>query len=259
MDESTDRDGVWLLVDISNQRTKWVTWTDGKLGEVRVVATKDVVEMFEVVSDRFSGVVMSSVVPAVATEIEKRCVASDVLVVRANPSVVQALGLMDFTSYEGRQTLGEDRVANVLGAAAAASGDAVLAVDLGTATTIEVATRDGQQWKFSGGMIAPGVNALGTYLHEKTAQLPMVNPANIDDSVTAIGQTTKGAISGALKFGYPSMIAGMVNAAAKECGGAVDIVVTGGAADFFPWADFPAARREELLTLRGLARLIERG
>jgi len=253
----TDRSGLWLLVDVSNQRTKWVTWSGGELGEVRVVATKDVVQLFEVVSDRFSGVVMASVVPAVAAEIEGRCAASDVLVVRANPTVVQALGLMDFTTYEGRQTLGEDRVANMIGASAMATNDAVMAVDLGTATTIEVAIRHDGWWKFSGGMIAPGVNALGMYLHEKTAQLPMVNPASIDTTVSALGQTTKGAIAGALKFGYPSMVAGMVNAAIMECDGSVDIVVTGGAANFFPWAEFPAARREELLTLRGLARLIE--
>lgn len=262
MDEITDRAAVWLLVDVSNQRTKWVTWADGELGEVRVVATKDLVEMFEVVSERFSGLVMASVVPAVAAEIERRCAASEVVVVRSNPAVVQALGLMDFTSYEGRQTLGDDRVANVVGATSAAAGDVVIAVDMGTATTIEVATRDGQRWQFSGGMIAPGVNALGLYLHEKTAQLPMVNPASIDETVTALGQTTKGSIAAALKFGYPAMVAGMVKAAMEaaitECGGAVDIVVTGGAADYFPWEDFPEARRDEWLTLRGLARLIEK-
>jgi pantothenate kinase type III len=257
MDDTTVRSRPWLLMDVSNQRTKWLTWSDGEPGEVRVVATNDVADLFEVVSDRFSGLVMASVVPTVAAAVEARCAAGDVAVVRANPALVQALGLMDFSGYEGRQTIGEDRVANIIGATASAKSNAVMAVDLGTATTIEVAFCNRGRWKFSGGMIAPGVNALGRYLHEKTAQLPMVNPASIDETVTALGQTTRGAIAGALKFGYPAMIAGMVKAAMNECDGAMDIVVTGGAADFFPWTDFPEAIRDEFLTLRGLARLIE--
>ena len=170
----------WLLMDVSNQRTKWASFVDGKMGAARAVPTAEVIESFRMVAEDYAGVVMASVVPAIASAIEACCAELDIAVVRANAATVGAMGWLDFSSYDGRETLGEDRIANVLGAlshADDAEKSAVLAVDLGTATTLESAVLVDGLWTFSGGMIAPGVNALGTYLHEKTAQLPRIDPA----------------------------------------------------------------------------------
>ena len=70
--------------------------------------------------------------------------------------------------YTPKSSLGADRIANAAAAYHLYRKDAIV-VDLGTATTLEVVTRDGD---FLGGAIMPGLGTMVNALKLQTAQLP---------------------------------------------------------------------------------------
>jgi pantothenate kinase type III len=73
-------------------------------------------------------------------------------------------------TYPEPAGIGQDRLANAAGAHALAGSPAVV-IDLGTAVTFDIVTRSGG---YEGGIIAPGPALVTRYLHERTAQLPLV-------------------------------------------------------------------------------------
>lgn len=88
--------------------------------------------------------------------------------------------LMEFTTampvpvaidYRTPSTLGVDRLAAAVGAAAVAPGADLLIADIGTAATYDVVTADGH---YLGGNIAPGIKMRLLGMHEHTSRLPRV-------------------------------------------------------------------------------------
>ena len=105
--------------------------------------------------------------------------------------------LLEFTSqtpvpidsaYRTPETLGRDRLAAAVGAAALYPGRDVLIVDFGTAVTIDLVTADGT---FRGGCISPGMKTRFRALHDYTAKLPLCGPTE-DEQLQ--GLTTEEAI-----------------------------------------------------------------
>ena len=110
---------------------------------------------------------MCSVVPAVTPLVsffarEKLGVAPWALTART----VRGIGI----DYPKPQTIGADRLANAL-AARQGFGAPVAVVDFGTAVTFDIVDRRGN---YIGGIIAPGLEVMTDYLHEKTALLPRI-------------------------------------------------------------------------------------
>lgn len=102
--------------------------------------------------------------------------------------------------YGTRSTLGNDRVATAVGAAALFKGEGSLVVDAGTAMTLDVVTPDGV---FIGGNIAPGMRLRFSSLHEATSQLPLVSP---DGPIYDFGKDTLSAIRSGVIGGMLSEI-----------------------------------------------------
>ncbi|QQL45415.1 type III pantothenate kinase [Sulfuriroseicoccus oceanibius] len=261
MSESSNPDPVRaprvLAIDLSNQQIKLSGGGEG-VGRCPTpkqdpAAMRGLVEswLFET---RYDAVAVASVVPDLKQVVERVVKIHGLPLIEANHETASALGMMDFSHYAGVATLGDDRVANIIAACDGAENEAVVAFDLGTATTVDVAVFTDEGYRYLGGSIAPGVNALGTYLGTMTSQLPTVDPAEIDDAETpAIGTSTRGAISAALLYGYPGMIAGILEATLAELAtDNVRVVVTGGAADLFCWDAWPEAERDPSLTVRGV-------
>lgn len=73
--------------------------------------------------------------------------------------------------YQTPWTLGNDRIADIVGAQVVAPGKWALVVDIGTAITYDVLTPEGV---FVGGNIAPGVFMRLEALNHYTARLPLV-------------------------------------------------------------------------------------
>jgi type III pantothenate kinase len=120
--------------------------------------------------------------------------------------------------------VGPDRI--VHGAAAfQLYGGPLIIVDLGTATTFDTISKNGE---YTGGAIAPGIQTGAEALFARTAMLPRVNLAR---PAKAIGTNTISAMQSGIVFGYISLIEGMVARIQKELPEKAKVILTGGYLD----------------------------
>ncbi|MBN1191123.1 MAG: type III pantothenate kinase [Dehalococcoidales bacterium] len=120
--------------------------------------------------------------------------------------------------------VGPDRI--VHGAAAfQLYGGPLIIVDLGTATTFDTISKNGD---YIGGAIAPGIQTGAEALFARTAMLPRVN---LSRPARAIGTNTVSAMQSGIVFGYISLIEGMVNRIQKELPEKAKVILTGGFLD----------------------------
>jgi len=87
--------------------------------------------------------------------------------------------------YASPETLGADRLAAAVGAAALLPGRNILVADIGTACTFDVVTASGE---YLGGNISPGPGMRLRALNHFTARLPLVS--GHADFIPGIGQNT---------------------------------------------------------------------
>lgn len=124
--------------------------------------------------------------------------------------------------YPRPETLGADRLANAL-AAYHRFGAPVIAVDFGTAVTLDVVDRRG---RFIGGVIAPGAAALTDYLHEKTARLPRIA---LRHTRAVMGRSTMQAMRIGAVRGYVALVRSLLADLKRSLGvRRVPVVATGG-------------------------------
>ena len=140
--------------------------------------------------------------------------------------------------------LGADRIVNSLGAYSKFGGPAI-AVDVGTATTFDVVSEDGE---YLGGAIAPGLQVSARALYERTARLLLVELA---PPRSPVGKNTVEALQSGLVYGHAAMIDGMVERLAKEIGQPT-VVITGGLAPVLVGECRTVDHHEPWLTLEGL-------
>lgn len=246
-----------LVVDISNGRTKLALACGGELiSEVRVLPTADLTAstLQTICADWvYETAVLSSVVPAAAGAAEA-FFAGHVPVLHVSAAADMPV---DFSCYAGRATLGADRIANAIAAVFACPSEALVIVDAGTATTIDVvlpaAGREGKP-RFLGGAIAPGVRTMVQALHRGTAQLPAVPLAFPPH---AIGQGTVEAIQSGCVRGYCGLLRELLQGMEHECGCRLRPVLTGGDAPLLAELMPELGQADTLLTLRGIARCAE--
>lgn len=153
--------------------------------------------------------------------------------------------------YPAPQTIGPDRLANAI-AAREAFGAPVVVVDFGTAVTFDVVNRKGD---YVGGIIAPGLAAMTSYLHEKTALLPQIR---IREVRGAIGKSTEHAMLIGAVHGYRGLIRELVHELEAElkCR-SLPVVATGGYARLMA-SKLPEINAvDPLLTLKGLLHACE--
>jgi type III pantothenate kinase len=117
--------------------------------------------------------------------------------------------------------VGADRIVNAA-AAHHLYASPVIIVDLGTATTFDVVSREGD---YLGGVIAPGMNTAATALFTRAAMLPRVE---LVTPKKAIGTNTVSAMQSGIVFGYVGLIEGLVERIQKELGDKARVVATGG-------------------------------
>jgi len=125
---------------------------------------------------------------------------------------------------ENPKEVGADRIANAAAAHHLYQGPIII-VDLGTATTFDVVSREGD---YLGGAIAPGINTAAEALFRQASMLPRVELAAPKQ---AIGSNTASAMQSGIVFGYVGLIEGIVSRIQQELGGKAKVVATGGWAD----------------------------
>jgi type III pantothenate kinase len=209
-------------------------WSNGQ-------AEKAAESFFRGVSLR--GAALASVVPAVTPLVsffarEKLGVAALALTART----ARGIGI----DYPKPQTIGADRLANSM-AARHRFGAPVAVVDFGTAVTFDIVDRRGN---YIGGIIAPGLEVMTDYLHEKTALLPRIR---IRDVRALVGRNTEQAMLIGAVHGYRGLIRDLIAQIkhALRCP-ALPVVATGGCARLIA-AKLPEITAvAPLLTLEGL-------
>jgi len=120
--------------------------------------------------------------------------------------------------------VGTDRIVNAV-AAHYLYKRAVIVADLGTGTTFDIVSREGD---FIGGVIAPGIGIAAQALYTRTAALPRVELVHPQK---AIGTNTITAMQSGIVFGYIGLVEGLVARIQKELGEKALVVATGGYAE----------------------------
>ena len=120
--------------------------------------------------------------------------------------------------------VGADRIVNAA-AAHHLYGGPVIITDLGTATTFDTVSKEGD---YLGGAIAPGIMTAAEALFTRAAMLPRVELVRPEH---AIGTNTIAAMQSGIIFGYVGLIEGMVARIQKELGEKAKVVATGGVAE----------------------------
>lgn len=117
--------------------------------------------------------------------------------------------------------IGADRIANAYGAKAKYPLPVII-VDIGTATTFDIVSKNGA---FLGGVIMPGLNLQFKSLSSNTSKLPRIN-AGISEK--AIGDSTENAILSGIMRGSACAIEGLIHQCELELGERATVVATGG-------------------------------
>jgi type III pantothenate kinase len=159
---------------------------------------------------------------------------------------------LQFTGYPQPETIGPDRLANALAAAARFPGKSVLAIDAGTAITFNaVAPTPAGHPLFLGGAIAPGLAAFTGWLAGHTDRLPEISLPTPGCAVPAIGTSTLAAMQSAACHGLAGMVWEITRATLAELG-AAEIIVTGSDAAIIAAILGPAVTCDPVLTLDGV-------
>lgn len=237
-----------LLVDISNSFTKVCIAAGDSISRVKRLPTAmlDAVDLLSLYpSKNIDGVVLSSVVPDKNREV----LAAFARVLQVGPDLDLGVGI----DYPSPGTIGADRLANAA-ACASLHGVPGIVVDFGTAVTFDVIS---SERNYIGGVIAPGLNAMTSYLHERTALLPNIK---LCEPSTAVGRSTKDAMLSGAVHGYRGLVKEILLQIQAEAFASTRprIVATGGDAELIAGRVGLFDIVDPLLTLRGLLVIAKR-
>jgi type III pantothenate kinase len=143
------------------------------------------------------------------------------------------------------EALGADRIVNAASAYHQYGGPQII-VDLGTATTADIVSKDGA---YIGGIIAPGMLTSAEHLFQRAAKLHKVSLKPPD---SAIGRNTAQALRSGILFGTAGAIDRIVENIRKEMEVDVPVIATGGLSEMIAPLCNNVDKVDLLLTLRGL-------
>lgn len=233
----------FLLIDNSNSFTKFALSSREEIAAIRRHSTRelDARALHRALRGwRFDAVVMSSVVPLKGRLIARTL--DDWPLIEVGAKTKLGVGI----DYPQPKRIGADRLANAAAVVPFYGAPAVV-VDFGTAVTFDIVDR---RKNYIGGVIAPGLEAMTDYLHQRTAQLPKIT---LLEPPSAIGKSTRHAMLAGAVFGYRGLVREILAEIRAELGARkLKVVATGG------YAELIAAGVEEIddvhpnLTLEGL-------
>ena len=171
--------------------------------------------------EQVAGIAIASVVPPLTPIFHRTC--QDYM--GKTPLIVDAgvrTGVR--VRVDNPKEVGADRVVNAAAVRALYGGPACV-VDLGTATTFDAISAEGD---YLGGAIAPGIGISAQALFERTAKLPRVE---LTRPPSVIGRNTSHAMQSGLLFGYVGLVEGMVARFKTELGAETRVIATGGLAE----------------------------
>lgn len=196
--------------------------------------------------EQVEAIVLASVVPGVTSSFRRL----------AERSGIELL-VLDWTTDTGVPILiddpreaGADRLANAVAAFALWGGPSIV-VDLGTATTLDVVSVDGE---YLGGVILPGVEISLEALFTRAAALRRME---LSAPPEVIGKSTIDAVRAGATFGYASQIDGLCARIERQLG-TCRVVATGGVGTVIAPLSERVETYDPWLTLRGLSLIYQR-
>jgi len=214
---------AYLLINNNNSRTKFALSGKGCLLETRAVsetASLDRKSLEEATAGwDYEKVVLASVVPRKAELIRQVWSGFPFL------EVTHRLKLGVDLDFPDPSTIGADRLANAAAIVAQSGEVPCIVVDFGTAVTFDVISA---AQAYVGGIIAPGLNVMTDYMHERTALLPKIE---IEEPTELIGKSTRSAMLSGAVHGYRGLIKEILSELERELTGGkrhVRTVATGG-------------------------------
>ncbi len=236
----------FLLINNNNTRTKFALASRDGLIEQRALLSRGLSEtgIRDCLADwHYDRAVLASVVPANVPEIVAAQNGRPLL--QVTPRI--ELGVM--LDFPDPSKIGADRIANAVAVAETSPNGPVVVVDFGTAVTFDIID---DRPAYIGGVIAPGLDAMRHYLHERTALLPEIEIAR---PPSAIGKSTVHAMQAGAYHGYRGLVIEILARIAEETGPPAKVIATGGYADLIADGLPQIDAVDSTLTLRGLLRI----
>lgn len=236
-----------LIVDIGNTRAKFALMEGEKVLACRCVESfrlSEIAELLGTCPPVTRAVVSSTRGDAAEVAEAIRTLGLDCLEFTPHTPVPIA------NAYHTPETLGRDRLAAAVGAAALFPHENLLIVDCGTALTVDLVTADGT---FRGGFISPGLRMRFRALHDYTARLPLCSPS---EERRPLGVTTESAITQGVMEGLHYEIEGHIARISAEFPG-LRTIFTGGDAKYFVKRIKNTIFADQNLVLYGLNRILE--
>ena len=191
------RGADYLLIDISNSYAKFAFASKRRLSAPGRIPTRKLsssVIAGLIRQRKVPKVVVSSVVPAKTSAVSKAA--------KERAEVLWLdwkLNLGVGIDYPKPQSIGADRLANAA-AVAELYGFPAIVVEFGTAVTFDIVSERGT---YVGGVIAPGLEAMTSFLYRRTALLPRIS---LKEPQQAVGTSTIEAMLSGAVFGYRGLV-----------------------------------------------------
>ena len=222
-----------LAIDIGNTNVTFGVFAGDKIKTTWRVSTAihrtsdeyanimlSLMERQGITAQQVKDVVICSVVPPsllIFDEVCRRYLKKTPLIVEAGVKTGIRIDM------DNPREVGPDRIVNAV-AAHQLYGGPVIVIDMGTATTLDVVSKDGS---YIGGAIAPGIVISLEALFTRTAVLPRIELAL---PKKAIGRNTVAAMQSGIVFGYIGLIEGLVGRIQAELDERAKVVAAGGLA-----------------------------
>lgn len=208
----------------------------------------NIFQIYNVDFNKFSGAIISSVVPEITVHVKnavKKLIGTNVIVL--SPGVKTGLNIL----IDNPAQLGADLAAGAVGAVAEYPLPAFV-IDLGTATKIYAIDKNKS---FRGCMIAPGVAISLKALSDTSSLLPTIS---LEPPKKACGTNTVESMQSGIVLGTASMIDGLLDRFSKELGEPKTIIATGGLSSFIVPVCSHEIKYDGDLVLKGLKVIFEK-
>lgn len=186
----------YLLIDISNSFTKLAFASASRVARPSRVPTREFTRAYlrtVLKEQKPQTIVISSVVPDRNKAI--RAAARGIRLLWLSAKINLGVGV----EYPEPETIGADRLANAA-AVTVLYGYPAVVVDFGTAVTFDIVS---EQKRYIGGIIAPGLEAMTSFLYQRTALLPKLS---LKEPRQVVGKSTGAAMMAGAVYGYRGLV-----------------------------------------------------
>ena len=229
-----------LIIDIGNTLVKYAVFNNDKLLKLSKKNEVDHNYINQIISEnRVKSVIVSSVRKKIDWNISTKLVV-------LNHTTKLPITL----NYKTPKTLGNDRIANLVGASVFYPNKNTLVIDAGTCITFDFIDLNKV---YHGGRISPGIEMRYRSLHEFTENLPKIT-SQTDDYF--MGKSTKESIISGVQQGVLSELKLIISDLKKENEDLI-VIVTGGDTFFFEKALKNSIFADQNFVLKGLNEILK--